>query len=128
METRCVKLAAVVLCVMAGVTLGITYVWTGEGDGESWSDRDNWDPGLFCTDPCYPSSTNDDATITKDDTIELINVEIDDLTISNNEAYIGGPTFDGDSVILWCDTVTLIGGVDADTEYQTVGGADIRTK
>ena len=96
------------LCAFAatcGTALGLAFTWTG-GDGV-WDDELNWTPTTFCSYlDCYPQSTSDDATISKDVTVTLVQVTIDDLTISNDGQSAGGPTFDG-GTFLTCDTVTI---------------------
>lgn len=103
--------------------LGLAFTWTG-GNGD-WDDENNWTPTTSCTYfECYPQSTSDDATISEDVTVTLVQVDIDDLTISNDGQSDGGPTFDG-GTFLTCDTVTIVGGSNADTVASVVGSQSL---
>ena len=110
------------LCAVAatsGTALALSFTWTGS-DGD-WDDENNWTPATSCSYfECYPQSTSDDATISEDVTVTLVEVTIDDLTISNDGQTHGGPTFDGGKT-LTCDTVTIVGGANADTVATVTG-------
>jgi hypothetical protein len=110
------------LCAFAatcGTALGLAFTWTG-GDGD-WDDENNWTPTTSCSYlECYPQSTSDDATVSGDVTVTLVEVEIDDLTISNSGQSDGGPTFDGGEDLV-CDTITIVGGANADTVATVTG-------
>lgn len=76
---------------IGSTAFGAAFTWTAGGDGEDWDDWQNWSASCF---QCYPSTTNDDATIDDDCnpcTIDFVTGAIDDLTLQEVSV-----TFDGE--------------------------------
>ncbi|MBU0638293.1 MAG: hypothetical protein KKB50_05465 [Planctomycetes bacterium] len=104
---RCRLLVAVLMLGLgAAVAVAASYSWVGLGADDDWDTCDNWaKTGLGGE--CYPSSTNDDATIPVSEstwTIDLIEVdEMDDLTILSSVDFDTA----GGSVTVEVDTLTI---------------------
>jgi len=111
MDSEATKLAAVLLCCLAGVASGAFFCWTGNGDGTSWGDEDNWTVIGPCQDPCYPRTPDDDAVIDEVVTITLTEDEtIDDLNISGGFDILPTRfTTDSNAWTVNCDTITFSG-------------------
>jgi len=88
---RKVIVLMMVLC-MFGLANAAVYTWTGDGDGISWSDGDNWDLGTV------PSTDEDSAVI-----------EANDLTIDVNVPEVMEIIFDTTDSNVSTGTLTISG-------------------
>ncbi|MEM1166849.1 MAG: hypothetical protein AAGI30_11225 [Planctomycetota bacterium] len=57
---------AAVVCVCAGLQVGAQTVWTGAGDGSSWTDNANWSTGVNPNSSSVGVVIDDDELITSD--------------------------------------------------------------
>ena len=91
-----------------GLASAATYVWLGGGADDDWTTCLNWErtgQGL-----CYPSATDDDATIptvvgTWDVGLDESGLTIGDLTIEGNVDFAPGTTASVDPV--WIEVEKL---------------------
>ena len=96
MRTREVMKVCLVLCCTATMVFAQTYIWTGNGLDDDWSNNENWDclGNCFCFegDCGYPDGTDDDAQIRvttgADPEITITaNETIDDLSIVRSVSF-----------------------------------------
>jgi|GEM_PF-1217714 len=117
MDSKTTRTAAVLLCCLAAVAFGAIYTWTGDDTNCNqnpwlceWQEKNNWDSGGFCTPPCYPGTTNDDAIVDELVTITMTQSEtIDDLEISGSPMAPTTFTTDNSVWTLDCDSITISG-------------------
>ena len=80
---------------------GVTYTWTGLGDGLSWNDESNWNDGNgFTIGDGFPDDINDNAIINSAVAVDMnsAGITINNLTINNAGASLslsGNLTVDG---------------------------------
>jgi fibronectin-binding autotransporter adhesin len=86
--------------------MGDVYEWTGDGDGSSWSDADNWDDETQSQDPANQApGAGDDAefftgaTLTGGGSVDVLTVEAD-LTVSGATISADIVTVDDGSIDL----------------------------
>ncbi|RJP41439.1 MAG: hypothetical protein C4547_01680 [Phycisphaerales bacterium] len=95
MKRKTLKKTVMSLLAGGGAAAGATYDWTGGGANNRWDNHENWDCGAFCDPTSYPSTTDDDAIIEWNDTIDVPGDEtVDSISIANDGSE-GGPTFQG---------------------------------
>ncbi len=98
---------------MGGISLATGFDWIGtdcfESDPCDWQAVANWDPDSFACDPCYPSTSDDDATIpVSEDTtvVDLGNQDftIDDMSVSTDEGrtlrFVGSAKLTVESLVI----------------------------
>ncbi|MFH1746517.1 MAG: hypothetical protein ABIG44_05665 [Planctomycetota bacterium] len=112
------------LIALVAVTPGMAdiFIWTdGDFYDHEWDDVDNW-ASMTCFGPsCWPHTTNDDAVIDGTWTVDLVDEEIDSLSV------VGTVTFGGDDTpTLTVNSIIIAGGTSADTEV-TISDATIET-
>ena len=114
---------ALALITLAAVTPGMAavFTWTGNYLGDDWDQGDNWYSASCMGRGCYPKTTDDDAQITEDARVLLVDEEIDSLTIQSEEVV-----FDGNSVTLTVNLIIIAGGEFEDTNVE-ISGATIQT-
>jgi len=133
MDSKTTRTAAVLLCFIAGVALAGAFTWDGGVSSGQWSNENSWESPPFCQMDCWPRTTDDDATIDRDGNVTAeftTDVEIDDLNISNSGNSKNTRTFFTEVVggaTLKCDTITISGGANADTEAVVQNYAKITT-
>ena len=113
MDSKTTRTAAVLLCCLAAIVLGVNFDWTGEAlPHNHWNAEDNWYGGPYCypSPYCYPRTTDDDAIVDEVVAIDLTveEEEIDDLTITGR-GVCEPTTFSGQDYerTLDCDTITF---------------------
>lgn len=125
MKIGLIPMVALVILAIAGMALATAYLWDGSGANALFSNQDNWAVSSgFCQPPnCWPNTTNDDAVIDIEDTVQLVNEEIDDLTVADDVTFTANPLVGG--AVLDVDTATFQG--DGEVIIVTfTGGAKIR--
>ena len=108
----------------AGVVQANIYTWTAGAANDYWDSNSNWSP--FSLPGTYPNSTSDDAVIystNNGDDIQLINEDIDDLTISDDVSF----TPKSGTVSLSVDSITISGSSSGVTATMS-GTASIYTR
>ena len=118
-DSKVMRIAVLGLLCTAAVALAVNFTWNTNSSGD-WDDEGKWDrDGYWCYDSpdCYPHTTNDDATVARDVTVDMTTEEIDTLTISNTTGSDGGPDFDAEGSLktLTCRVVVINGGSNVDT-------------
>jgi hypothetical protein len=104
MQGRTLLALVLAFAVASVVALGASFTWTGNGGDDDWDTCGNWDA---CSQvPTYPGSSNDDATISGTYDVDLINEEIDDLTVSGTVVFGDAA---GDDPVLCLDSLRVQG-------------------
>ncbi|RJP38335.1 MAG: hypothetical protein C4547_04675 [Phycisphaerales bacterium] len=106
-------MTAAVLCCVAGVASGVGFTWITDdcplNDPCSWQYIGNWEPDTPTCAPCYPSSSNDDATIPLLEDHAYVDLgdsdfTIDDFTITSttddNVTFMGSATISVDTLVI----------------------------
>ena len=130
-DSKVMRIAALGVFCTAAVVLGVNFTWNSNNSGD-WDQEARWDrDGYWCYDSpdCYPHTTNDDATVARDVTVDMTTEEIDTLTISNTTGSDGGPDFDAEGSLktLTCRVVVINGGSNVDTHTTVVDYGKIIT-